>query len=209
MVTIVSAGWSATTGIMSLDQRAPGGPWTWTGYYALVDFGPSGMGWGVGLHQGGQGPQKREGDGRSPAGVFHLGHTFGYAPFPTRMPYWQVGPQHWCVDDSASPHYNQIIDTNYTPVDWRHAEPMFRPDGQYQLGLVVDHNPGNAPGYGSCIFLHVWRGLGAPTAGCTSMALQNVGDLLQWLDPARDPILLQMPIDQYRGIEGDWGLPIR
>jgi L,D-peptidoglycan transpeptidase YkuD (ErfK/YbiS/YcfS/YnhG family) len=81
---------------------------------------------------------------------------------------------------------------------------MRRTDGQYQLGLVVQHNPANVPGSGSCIFLHVWRGLGSGTAGCTAMPIEVLNGLLAWM---RRAVLVQLPIGVYREVQGGWGLP--
>ena len=57
------------------------------------------------------GPQKAEGDGRSPAGVFPLGRGFGFAPASEaswlKLPYLPVVEGIECVDDSASTVYNQ------------------------------------------------------------------------------------------------------
>ena len=64
-------------------------------------------------------------------------------------------------------------------------------DGLYRWGIVVGHNPANQPGAGSCIFIHLWRGPGQPTAGCTAMSEENLPRILAWLDPALDPRLVQ------------------
>ena len=53
-----------------------------------VTIGRAGSAWGLGLHPAQRGPQKREGDGRAPAGVFRIGTAFGYADRPTTaLPY--------------------------------------------------------------------------------------------------------------------------
>ena len=71
---------------------------------------------------------------------------------------------------------------------------MRRDDILYKWGVVVDHNAAAIPGAGSCIFLHIWKSSSAPTAGCTAMPESDLVRLLRWLDPARHPILIQLPL---------------
>jgi L,D-peptidoglycan transpeptidase YkuD (ErfK/YbiS/YcfS/YnhG family) len=204
LVTVVTDDWGAVVGALHAYDRRPDGSWAAAGIDTQIDVGRSGMGWGAGLHHGGVGPQKSEGDGRAPAGAFTFGTAFGYDPQSFAIPYLQVGPQHRCVDDPHSAHYNQIVDSNAVPVDWRSSEPMRRDDGQYQLGLVVQDNPADVPGAGSCIFLHVWRGLGSGTAGCTAMPIAAMDALLGWM---RRAVLVQLPLAVYRQVQAGWGLP--
>jgi len=135
---------------------------------------------------------KREGDGRSPQGVFELGRAFGYAAEPppgTLLSYEAQAPGAVCVDDVASDHYNRVFDadTLSTSRDWSSFEAMRRDlahgDDLYRWGIVVRYNGEGTPGAGSCIFLHVWRAPGSPTSGCTAMSEGDLLDLLGWLDP--------------------------
>src|SRR4029078_1066192 len=107
----------------------------------------------------------------SPAGVFRIPYAFGYAPQSEagwlRVPYRTLSPTVSGVDDVQSRYYNQVVDSAEVKQDWDSAEIMRREDGLYRWGAFVAHNPRNEPGGGSCIFLHVWRGYGSPTAGCT------------------------------------------
>ena len=70
---------------------------------------------------------------------------------------------------------------------------MKRNDGQYELGVVVAHNSMGIKGQGSCIFLHVQKEEDAPTAGCTSMKLEDLKKITKWLDKDKNPILIQIP----------------
>ena len=76
--------------------------------------GRNGLAWGRGIHlePPAGGPQKREGDGKAPAGIFRLGIAFGYGPGDSapwiRLPYQQMTERIKCVDDVASPFYNHI-----------------------------------------------------------------------------------------------------
>jgi len=45
--------------------------------------------------------------------------------------------------------------------------------------------------------MHVWRAAGEGTVGCTAMPKEDVEQLIQWLDPAKSPRLVQLPLGQY------------
>lgn len=162
-----------------------------------VTLGSSGLAWGEGEHTMPAPPGfpiKREGDGCSPAGVFRIPFAFGYAPSDggiVRLPYVPVGETLAGVDDVNSKFYNQVVDASTVTKDWASNETMLRPDGLYRWGAFIAHNPRCEPGRGSCIFFHLWRGPGQPTAGCTAMEEKDVVTLLKWLDPAREPWLVQ------------------
>jgi D-alanyl-D-alanine dipeptidase len=159
------------------------------------------------------GPEKREGDNRAPAGVFRLSQATGYAAAPprgTRMAYRHASTALRCVDDPASPFYNQLREappaTGKPP--WASDEPMFRADGMYALAIVVEHNhdPVQA-GAGSCIFIHPWVVAAVPSPGCTMLPRAPVERLLRWLDPSAHPLLVQLPRTVLRTVAKSWGLP--
>jgi L,D-peptidoglycan transpeptidase YkuD (ErfK/YbiS/YcfS/YnhG family) len=51
---------------------------------------------------------------------------------------------------------------------------------------------------GSCIFIHVEKSKDAPTAGCTSMKLEDITKIVHWLDKSKNPILIQILSSQKR-----------
>ncbi|HXE39728.1 MAG TPA: hypothetical protein VN639_14770, partial [Azonexus sp.] len=106
-------------------------------------------------------------------------------------------------------YYNRIVDqSRIAQSDWHSCEDMRRGDGRYAVGAVVAHNAGQpVPGAGSCIFLHVWAGVGVPTAGCTAMALADMTAIAGWLDAAAAPVLVQLPRAEYERWREVWGLP--
>jgi len=130
---------------------------------------------------------KREGDGKSPSGVFPLGIAFGYDPsVTTRMPYRQATEDDFWVDDVNSEDYNKWVKGKPNATSW---EKMRRDDDQYKYGLVIEYNTNPVvKGKGSAIFLHVWRD-GGPTLGCVSMPEEMVSKILGWLDPAKKPLI--------------------
>lgn len=136
---------------------------------------------------------KKEGDGKTPSGIYPLGKVYGYGPKPSwmQMPYIVSTPEIICVDDSKSAHYNMIISSsNVDEKDWDSHEDMLRKDGQYKFCVEVHYNCCQAvKGDGSCIFMHIWKGPGLPTAGCTAMAETDLVEVLKWVNPDSNPVL--------------------
>lgn len=160
-----------------------------------VNIGKKGLGWGIGeidLTKNEDEPVKKEGDKKAPIGVFKLHTVFGYAKTTqTHMPYQQVSKKIICVDDSNSKQYNKII--SMPKEKPKSFEFMKRDDLQYELGVVVGHNNDALSQKGSCIFIHVQKEKDAGTAGCTSMVLDDLKKIVNWLDKDKNPILIQIP----------------
>lgn len=216
MVLVTTANWDAVDATLQRYQRAaPGAPWTAVGEPIAAAVGRTGLAWGDGIHSAPalEGPEKREGDGKAPAGIYRLSSAFGYAPAAEagwiRMPYLQSDASIECVDDSRSAFYNRRVDRDTIPTpDWTSHEEMRRPDHLYRWGVWVDHNSDPPrPMRGSCIFLHVWAGPGVATSGCTAMAEEDLRTVLAWLDPRARPVLVQLSAAAYAGVRGAWELP--
>ena len=215
LVLVTVPHWGATSGSLSTWQRR-GGEWTAAGITAPVVIGRNGAAWGRGLHPPQQdGPQKREGDGRAPAGMFALGTAFGYAAeLDTALGYAPMRAEHWCMDVPSSPHYNRIVDATRVgeAAVQGSSEPMRLDlhaggDQRYRAGFVIEHNAAAVAGDGSCIFAHLWKGPGVPTAGCTAMAPATMERLLGWLDADAYPLFVLLPDDAHARLQADWDLP--
>lgn len=216
LLLCLASDWNAPAARLQRFERPAGGDWIAVGTPLPVVLGRNGLAWGHGLHAPDSAGDKREGDGRAPAGVFAITALFGEIPADApsaaalHLPYLAAGPGLKAVDDPASVHYNQIVDEAAVTVDWTSCEDMLRADGRYALGAVVGHNTAPVlPGAGSCIFLHVWAGPDTPTAGCTAMALADMRLLAGWLDGARAPVLVQLPQEAFNRLRAAWGLPQR
>ncbi|MBI4804407.1 MAG: L,D-transpeptidase family protein [Desulfovibrio sp.] len=213
VLLVLTDGWETRNAQMRLFERTPGKTWKAVGPPIPVMLGKNGMGWGAGLHSDtGPGPVKREGDGKAPAGIFLLGPAFGTAPASKRalkIPYTQMTAAYECVDDAASQHYNQVLDTStLASKGWTSSEQMRRLDHQYDLGVVVAHNATPpVPNGGSCIFLHIWRTPDSYTSGCTAMSRENMERVAAWLDAKKTPLLVQLPKDEHERFSKAYGLP--
>ena len=216
LLLCLAAGRDATPGRLQRFERLPGRRWVAAGTSVPVTLGRAGLAWGRGLHPALPGLQKREGDSRSPAGIFAITALFGdAAPDSTfaraaRLPYLCATGDLKCVDDAASAHYNRIVDqTAFARLDWLSCEDMLRSDERYAVGAVIAHNCERpVPGSGSCIFLHVWAREGVPTAGCTAMALADMTEIAGWLDGTASPVLVQLQQMEYESLRDAWGLPV-
>jgi L,D-peptidoglycan transpeptidase YkuD (ErfK/YbiS/YcfS/YnhG family) len=141
---------------------------------------------------------KKEGDGKSPSGVFPLGIAFGYDPsVVTKMPYRQVTEDDFWVDDANSEDYNKWVKGEPKAASW---EKMRRDDDQYKYGVVIEYNMHPIEkGKGSAIFLHVWKDARA-TLGCVSMSEEMILKILGWLDPAKKPLIIMGTESELRAI---------
>lgn len=215
ILLVVTETWASNQGRLRRFERTPGSAWRPVGKEVPVNVGRNGLGWGRGLHgdQLSHAPVKAEGDGRAPAGVFALPGAFAYQPAalstPPRVSVYPLTDHTVCVDSTTSRFYNRTFEeTAASAKDWNSEERMLRPDGLYRFGLFVDHNTsGTKPGAGSCIFMHLWRGPGSPTAGCTAMAEPDMLTILAWLDAGKKPLLVQLPRPELARLAQAWGAP--
>ncbi|HEY1208354.1 MAG TPA: hypothetical protein VGE85_03190 [Terracidiphilus sp.] len=219
ILVVTTQDWDGVEGTLQMYERPQARKkWKAAGAPIPVVVGKKGLGWGAGVasardagRRAASGPVKKEGDGKSPAGIFRLSMAFGYAaqePTGWKMPYLSITPSVECVDDTRSKFYNRVLDRAAVAPDWSSSEQMLRPDGLYRWGMMVDHNtePVTAGG-GSCIFLHIWMGTSQGTTGCTAMAQEQLEGVLARLDPARRPMLVQLPRPQYKKLRRHWKLP--
>jgi D-alanyl-D-alanine dipeptidase len=213
MVLVITKDWNAVQGKLQRYERK-GKDWKAVGDAFDIVVGRNGLAWGTGLHENqNQEPNKREGDGKSPAGIFVLSSVFGFAKKEEanwlRLPYTHVIESTECVDDTKSNHYNRIVDKfQVGNFDWDSSEKMLQVGEQYRWGIFVDHNTyPRVKGDGSCIFLHIWANSTTGTSGCTAMESANMDTLLKWLDKNRRPVLVQLPQSEYERLQSKWNFP--
>jgi L,D-peptidoglycan transpeptidase YkuD (ErfK/YbiS/YcfS/YnhG family) len=215
LVVVTTADWDATEGTLQAYARTETG-WRPQGEAFTVAVGRSGSAWGIGLHPAQRdAPQKQEGDGRSPAGVFAIGEAFGYAEkADTALPYQPMQESSYCMDVPDSSYYNRIVDAEMVGAEAVEGstEPMRldlhnQGDVRYREGFVIEHNPKAVPRAGSCIFAHLWRSPGEATSGCTAMEAPHMRTLLAWLSPAAQPRFVLLPKAEYARLQSPWQLP--
>lgn len=173
-------------------------------------IGRTGMAWAPGLQNASfnTGTLKKEGDGKSPAGIFPIDGLYGYGDLTAKLDYIKVDENTFCVDDPKSRYYNQIVRGIEVEKDWNSAETMKMESDVYKYGIIVGYNTtARTAGAGSCIFFHLDSG--SPTAGCTAMTEENILKVIEFLDKSKSPLIIQAPIGDYREMAKKYHLPSR
>ncbi len=173
LVTVTAASYGATQAELTAYRRVGGqwhrvlGPWVaWIGRNGMAPPGA-----------------KREGDGRTPSGTFGFGFFFGVDPDPgVRFPYRRVDGFDFWDDDPSSALYNEWVDDQDANAG---ADPEPMEVSAYDYGAVIAYNTARTPGLGSAIFLHI--NIGTPTAGCVTLPVGELLEILRWLNPAASP----------------------
>ena len=194
LLVVTTEDWSTPIGSLQRYEKK-NYKWKKVGKAIDIKLGRNGLGWGIGLHEIPKDAKiiKKEGDGKAPVGIFSLKQAFGYAPFDIDYPYEVYKETDHCVDDVYSEYYNKIVDSTKIAKDYKSHERMKFPKNYYKYGIVVDHNgitegSTSKRGAGSCIFIHIKD---IPTAGCTVMSESEIQEVLRWLDPKAEPLLVQ------------------
>jgi D-alanyl-D-alanine dipeptidase len=215
LIVVTTPSWTASKGIMRRYERcSANGDWITVCSETPIILGRNGLGWGRGLHQNpdDNNPIKKEGDGKSPAGVFRLGEAFGFPAIEEmvelKIPYRPITDYLECVEDAASQYYAKLVETDKVKfVDWESSERIHHSPNAYHYGVMVEHNTADTQkGAGSCIFLHCISVTGDSTAGCTTMDRAEMEKVIKWLDADDDPVLIQLPLPVYRQLQQDWKL---
>lgn len=132
--------------------------------------------------------ESREGDYRTPEGLFSLGFAFGTENLTDlSIPYRQLNENCYWVDDPESPYYNQWQET--TDITWNSAEHLIDYAVSYRYTVVVNYNMNPITPYkGSAIFLHC--ATGSYTAGCIAVPTADMKNILYWLKEDANPMIL-------------------
>ncbi len=126
---------------------------------------------------------KREGDKKTPAGVFHLENLYFRKDKINlkkvklrKIPISQnMG---WCDDSKFTQKYNKLIRINKKI----HHEKLFRNDNKYDLLIPIKYNFEKPKiNKGSCIFIHLTKNY-KPTAGCIALNKKDFLIMLKLID---------------------------
>jgi L,D-peptidoglycan transpeptidase YkuD (ErfK/YbiS/YcfS/YnhG family) len=200
-IVVTASSWSATTATLRTYRRAADGTWR-------EEFAPA----AARLGYQGFAPigNRRQNSLETPAGTFRLLRAFGALPDPgTRMSYRQFDRNDWWPYDPRDPRTYNVYQFSRPPAArWRTswAERLWDFRDQYAHAVVLDYNlprgiyrsgkqrlarqtPDTRAGGG--IFLHV--SAPHPTAGCVSVSLSAMRQIVRWLDPAAQARIVMAP----------------
>lgn len=211
-IVVTTKDWEATTGTAILYQRSSKtAKWKRVGEKFPIVVGRTGLAWAQDSAPERAALFKKEGDGKSPAGMFPLTFVFGAAVKPEQLtfPYIRLESQTECIDDVSSTHYNRVVGRfQVGNFDWKSSEKMLAIGPQYELGVFVAYNSYPVvKGNGSCIFLHIWKDASSPTSGCTAMDRKDLERIVAWLDVKSNPYLVQLTEREYKSLRKPWNLP--
>ena len=136
---------------------------------------------------------RRRNTNTCPAGLWALGYAFGneQPPEGLKLPWRQVTPNSDWVCDEDSPYFNtwrERGDPGLLPWsdDVEHLEDY---RALYAWACVIEFNrpPDVIPDRGCAIFLHCSE---KATGGCVGLHHDEMGAVLQWLDPEKNPYIL-------------------
>lgn len=213
LLVVVANGWNNLQGRLYAYNKT-GSKWVFQ-FSNRVVLGEKGLGLGHGLVPLliDNVPIKKEGDKKSPAGIFSIGTAFGYAPYQDagwiNNRYIPCTDTLICVDDLHSVNYNQLVKKDTAAKDYNSHEEMRLEKDYYKWGLVVNYNTDKpVAGGGSCIFIHIWESDHEGTTGCTAMKEDDLLQILHWIKASANPVLVQLPEKEYTKFAAQYGLPL-
>ena len=189
MLVVAAFNETATDAWVSLHEKQEDGSWcmvmTSPGY-----IGKNGLG------------KTKEGDAKTPTGVFHFNRAFGIADDPgCAIPYVKVDDDtYWSGDPREGFHYNELVNINDLPeldIASGDSEHIIDYPYHYQYCLNISYNEEGTPGLGSAIFLHCFRPAKPFTGGCVAIPEEHMKYVMQHVD--EDTAVV---IDTYENLAG-------
>ena len=193
MLVVAAFAEDATDAWVSLHEKQSDGTW----HMAMTTPGFIGKK-GVG--------KTKEGDARTPAGVFHFNRAFGIADDPgCAIPYVKVdNDTYWSGDPAPGHHYNELVDIKDVPeldLESGDSEHIIDFPYHYQYCLNISYNEEGTPGEGSAIFLHCFGPAKPFTGGCVAIPEDHMRYVMTKVDEKTAVV-----IDTYEKLSGgkDW-----
>lgn len=142
----------------------------------------------------------REGDNRTPLGVYDLTTPFGLLDDPdSAQPYLKVTPYHYWCSTSGSEYYNQLVDSRETGREAKGAdEVLIDYPGFYDYAMFIDYNAEGVDGRGAAIFLHCICGRDW-THGCIAVPTDYMRTVVRWAERPTKIAILDGPLEDVSG----------
>lgn len=131
--------------------------------------------------------KEREGDAKTPTGVFCFNAAFGIADDPgCAIPYVKVDDDtYWSGDPREGYHYNELVNVRELPgldIESGDSEHIIDYPYHYQYCLNISYNEAGVPGLGSAIFLHCLGPAKPFTGGCVAIPEDHMKFIMQRVD---------------------------
>ena len=124
--------------------------------------------------------KKREGDLKTPTGVFNLTKPFGIKTDPgTKIKYTKVNRNLWWCSDKR--YYNKLINIKKKPHNCK-GEHLIKCGSAYNYCLFVDYNKEGKYPKGSAIFLHCNKKYTKSTSGCISLSEKGMRKIIRTIE---------------------------
>jgi L,D-peptidoglycan transpeptidase YkuD (ErfK/YbiS/YcfS/YnhG family) len=198
VIVVEAPRWSSTEGTLTAFEKSDG-EWAIVQPTVRAQLGYGGLV---------RGDRRRQGTGTVPTGVFDILSGFGRKADPgTELDYIQVDRNDaWTYNPKVPSTYNvfQTADRSWKSYGG-YVEELWDMGMQYDYVAVLDYNLPEGPirtdakgirrsttppntSRGGGIFLHVDNG--NKTAGCVAVKRSVMRDLMRWLDPDKDPVIV-------------------
>lgn len=161
-------------------ETAEPGPWRQVLRTADGRLGRKGLG------------KEREGDQKTPIGVFKMNTPFGIRAKEEGFPdnYLQVSPDLYWDGDSDSSRYNKLVNIrDYTDFNKKESEHLSDYVGYYDYAIDTGYNPEGIAGKGSALFLHC-SVEGKNTGGCIAIPTEDMKAILRLYQEGRTYIAI-------------------
>ena len=198
VIVVEAPRWSSTEGTLTAFEKS-NGDWSVVQPTVRAQLGYGGLV---------RGDRRKQGTGTVPTGVFEILSGFGRKANPgTGLEYIQVDRNDaWTYNPKVPSTYNVFQDADRS---WKsyggYVEELWDMGMQYDYVAVLDYNLPEGPirtdakgirrsttppntSRGGGIFLHVDNG--NKTAGCVAVKRSVMRDLMRWLDPEKDPVIV-------------------
>ena len=185
--TVAAFNEDATDAWISLHEKQSDG--TWKMVMTTPGFiGKNGLG------------KTKEGDAKTPTGVFHFNRAFGIADDPgSKIAYVKVNDDlYWSGDTREGYQYNELVNIKDHPdLNLDDSEHIIDYIYHYQYCLNISYNEEGTPGLGSAIFLHCFAPAKPFTGGCVAIPEDYMRFVMQRVDEKTAVV-----IDTYENLAG-------
>ena len=165
----------------TFERKTPAdGAWQRSGPPETAVVGSSGIGWADNFRYLGKKdePIKREGDKRTPAGIFRVAGPFGFEASPLSGYTRLSRGNSFCVEDPTSRFYGKIVGKRIA-ASVKQSKDMSA-DPSLKNGMIVDYPARRGAKAGSCVFLQVWGGDAVGTDARVGMPDDRLKVVQKW-----------------------------